>query len=58
MSSESPVALWPLLRTEQVRESTFSEALVLVQTTCLGPLSLVILQKKEAGLCGMVAGGG
>lgn len=56
MSSESPVALWPLLRTEQVRESTSSTALV--QTECLYPLSLVLLQKKETGRCGVVAGGG
>lgn len=43
------MALWPLLWTEQVRESTFSAALGLVLTACFGPLSLVILQKKEAG---------
>ena len=43
------MALWPLLWTEQVRESTLSAALGLVLAAYLGPLSLVILQKKEAG---------
>ena len=58
MSSESPMALWPLLWTEQVRESTSSTALELVQTEYLCPLSLVLFRKKETGHSGVVAGGG